>query len=121
MEEGEAMAFSIVQALIEWLPGEIGAPAHDAAPDPRPRKFATIERVGGESGVGIDRPVLAVQLWAPTAAEAEELALECRDALNLRAASIPRVHGAHASSPVSFPDPDSRSARYQITVRATTQ
>ena len=115
------MAFSIVQALIEWLPGEIGAPVHDAAPDPRPRKFATIERVGGESGVGIDRPVLAVQLWAPTAAEAEELALECRDALNLRAASIPRVHGAHASSPVSFPDPDSRSARYQITVRATTQ
>lgn len=115
------MAFSIVQALIEWLPGEIGAPAHDAAPDPRPRKFATIERVGGESGVGIDRPILAVQLWAPTAAEAEELALECRDALNLRAASIPRVHGAHASSPVSFPDPDSRSSRYQITVRATTQ
>lgn len=115
------MAFSIIQALIEWLPGEIGVPAHDAPPDPRPRRFATVERVGGESAVGIDRPVLAVQLWAPTNAEAEELALECRDALNLRAASIPCVHGVHAGSPVSFPDPDSRSARYQITVRATTQ
>ena len=115
------MAFSIIQALIEWLPGEIGVPAHDAPPDPRPRRFATVERVGGESAVGIDRPVLAVQLWAPSNAEAEELALECRDALNLRAASIPCVHGVHAGSPVSFPDPDSRSARYQSTVRATPQ
>ena len=111
------MAFSIIQALIEWLPGEIGVPAHDAPPDPRPRRFATVERVGGESAVGIDRPVLAVQLWAPSNAEAEELALECRDALNLRAASIPCVHGVHAGSPVSFPDPDSRSARYQITTQ----
>ena len=71
------MAFSIVSALVAWLPGEVGVPCYGKVPADRPESFCDVSRSGGSATVGIDRPVVAVRCWAGSPAEAEALALEC--------------------------------------------
>ena len=114
--------FSIEEALIGWLPGEIGVPCFAYRPEGAPARFATVERTGGGSTAGIDSPAVTVQLWAPTKGEAERLGLAARDALLYRATGIPGVWGCSINSgPYSFPDPDSRCQRYQIYANFTTE
>lgn len=115
------MAFDIEQALIEWLPGKVGVPCLAEVPAERPREFVTVERTSGEASLGVDRPNLAVQAWAMTAAEASELALRVRDALILDSWQINEVCRCTVSSIYRFPDPDSRMSRYQLDVSATTR
>lgn len=117
------MAFSIEEALVGWLPDALGVPSYTEVPDPRPEEFSTVERTGGTATVGIDSPTVAVQLWAGSKARAEELALDCRDMLLERAAGlIPQVRGVSITGgPYPFPDEDSRTHRYQISVALTTE
>lgn len=117
-----AVAFDVVAALVAWLPGVSGAPAFAEVPRERPEKFVTVERTGGGFSVGIDRPALAVQAWASSNAEAAELALAIRDALALRCArEVPQVCRCSVEGLYSFPDPDSRMSRYQLSVYMTTR
>lgn len=108
--------FDVEQALVEWLPGAVGAPCFADVPDPRPDSFLTVERTGGSASLGVDRPGVAVQAWAPTRAAASALALAARDALILRSTEIPEICRCSVDSVYNFPDPDSRSARYQLSV-----
>lgn len=114
-------AFDIEQALVEWLPDKLGVPCSAEVPDPRPDAFVTVERTGGGSSLGVDRPFLAVQAWGASAAEASELALSARDALVLDSWEIPEVCRCTVSGVYRFPDPDSRQARYQLDVEAVTR
>lgn len=64
--------------LIAWLNENSRAPAYAEVPPEgsRPAEFLTVERTGGPRGVGVDRPMMAVQCWAKTRAEAAALAEE---------------------------------------------
>lgn len=115
------MAFDIEQALIDWLPGKIGCECLAEAPDPRPERFVTVERTGGEASLGVDRPMLAVQAWGKSSEDASALALAARDALVGDFWELPEVCRCSVSSIYRFPDPDSRQARYQLDVEAVTR
>lgn len=113
------MAFDIEQALIEWLPGELGVPCYAEEPADMPESFATIERTGGATSLGVDRPLIALQLWAPSRAEASALAALARTALVMRSWKVPHICRCAVSSSYNFPDPDSRRARYQLDLELT--
>lgn len=92
------MPFSIIAALVAWLPDQVGVPCYAQVPETRPASFCDISRTGGGAGIGIDRPVVAVRCWAGTAYDAEQLALKVRDAVSLRAGEVPGVWGASVNS-----------------------
>lgn len=115
------MAFDVEQALVEWLPGKTGAPCYAEAPEERPGLFTTVERTGGETSVGVDRPKLAVQAWGDSRAEASALAARLRESLTLDSWELPEVCRCLVTSTYSFPDPDSRMARYQLDVEMVTR
>ena len=92
------MPFSIIAALVAWLPEQVGVPCYAQVPETRPASFCDISRTGGGAGIGIDRPVVAVRCWAGTAYDAEQLALKVRDAVSLRAGEVPGVWGASVNS-----------------------
>lgn len=108
--------FDVEAALVAWLPGAVGVPCFADVPDPRPETFLTVERTGGSSSLGVDRPGVAVQAWAPTRERAANLALTARDALILRSIEVPQICRCSVDSVYNFPDPDSRGARYQLSV-----
>lgn len=113
--------FDIEQALIEWLPGKLGVPCFDDPPDDKPAEFVTVERTGGETSLGVDRPLVAVQAWAGTRANASALAASARAALVNDSWEIAEVCRCAVSSTYNFPDPDSRKARYQLDVEMVTR
>lgn len=113
--------FDVEQALIEWIPGRVGAPCYAEPPETRPAAFVTVERTGGGSSLGVDRPSVAVQAWGATRAEASALAASLREALVLDSWQIPEVCRCSVASSYSFPDPDSRMARYQLDVEMVTR
>lgn len=114
------MAFDVVAALVAWIPAAVGVPAFAEVPEKRPGEFVTVERTGGGFSLGIDRPALAVQAWGQSNAGAADLALRLRDAIALRCArEVPQVCRATVEGLYSFPDPDSRQSRYQLSVYMT--
>lgn len=113
--------FSIEEALISWLPDATGLPAYAEVPSQRPQEFLTVERVGGPTETGIDRPAVAIQVWAASRARAEEIALDCRQMMAERAAEcIPQIRSVSCSATHPFPDPDSRAERYQLSLSLVT-
>lgn len=61
--------------LISWgnSTGLLDAPFSVNVPTDRPERFFTVERTGGGSSFYQDRPLLAVQAWAPSRADASRL------------------------------------------------
>lgn len=111
------MSYSPEAAFVEWLE----ARGYDAAQymrDDAAGVFVTVERTGGGVYDYVDRPEFALQVWAPTSAQALQAATDLRTALLITAPP----HGFSAleidSGPYPFPDPDSRRARYQIAITA---
>lgn len=111
------MAFDSVEALIGWLPGKLGVPVYAEVPKSRPDSFITIERTGGATEIGADRPALAVQTWGATNALAAELAYQVRDELVLRCAhEIAQICSCTVEGLYNYPDPDTSQSRYQLSV-----
>lgn len=106
------MPYDIEASIVAWIAANTGWDAATEVPNPRPERFVSIERTGGGvTGIVLDNPTVAIQCWAPTRAEAAEMAYSIRDMLpsfkyeaNVRAVLI--------NSIASFPAPD--SPRYQI-------
>lgn len=90
----------------------LGVWAGAEVPEPRPKTFITVERTGGGAQDRLDHPELAVQSWAQTNLEAHELARRA-DALMLDLPLATEVMGVTRTTLTDWPDPDSRSARYQ--------
>ena len=82
-------------------------------------QLVTIERTGGRADHLIDYGVYAVQAWADNHADAYQLASDVRDALIAAPASVAALADVQVTSMYNFPDPDSRQARYQLTVTAS--
>jgi hypothetical protein len=105
--------------LIAYLTSAgLRVPISGQVPAQRPPRFITVERVGGERTHLWDHPLLAVQVWAQTQADAVALADRVA-ALLMDWQMQPYVASADVQSVYAFPDPDSRVARFQITVSAT--
>lgn len=114
------MNYSIEQALIEWLESN-GFAAYAQVPKNRPTRFVTVERTGGGVEDLVDHPLVAVQTWAKTQAQAEEDAVDVRN-LALTAARPVGVNSMRVNSgPYKFYDEDSMMPRYQTLFDVTCQ
>jgi hypothetical protein len=110
---------SSTAALIAYLKRKFqGTSVSTRVPEPRPARFITVERTGGQRTHLWDSPMFAVQAWAGTEAEASALADEVAVAiLDWQREAIVAYSAVQAV--YAFPDPDSRVPRFQLTVSAT--
>lgn len=99
-----------------FIARKVGVRALTEVPSQRPDEFVTVEVTGGESGRFPTRVSLAVQAWAQTRARALEIAIECERAL-WDLDELENVFNPSAEYPYRFPDPDSRTPRYQLGAR----
>jgi len=111
---------NIEAVLIEWLSARLSIAAYADVPNERPRRFLTVERVGGggESPV-VDRPRVAVQCWAESRALAADLAMQVSGQV-MYMTGIPRVAKATRGSVVNFPDLIGGNPRYQVVLDLVT-
>lgn len=114
-------AFSIIAALVSWLPGKTGVPCYGQVPETRPASFTDVSRTGGGVDNFIDRPVVAVRCWAQSPYEAEALALKVRDAVLTGIGEIPQVHGASVNSGPYDSTESSRQPSMQVVFDISTE
>jgi len=108
-----ANVYSIEEAVRNWLVG-MGYNAYVRVPKNRPQRFVTVERTGGGVENMVDYPLVAVQTWAQTQAEAEEDAAAIR--MVALVGNLPEgVHSMRVNAgPYKFYDEDSMQPRYQV-------
>lgn len=104
----------IEASVVKFLGERIDCHVSTEVPNPRPEKLITIERTGGSSYLGLDRPTLAVQCWAKTRSQAASLAYEVRDLLD-DLDELESVSSVSINSLYNFPT-DKNEQRYQIVV-----
>ena len=112
--------YSITEAVINWLSdGGFTASARPNAESVPP--FVTVERTGGYVADLLDHPMVAVQTWGATEAEAEEMALSVRNAalLGARPEGVSRID--INAGPYPFYDEETRYPRYQLVLDITCQ
>lgn len=114
--------------LIDWFvhgEGREGLPLAPASllgvhfstdvPENRPERLVTFERVGGAADRFTDNPQVAVQAWAGTRWEAEQLCNAVRVDLNMAFRYHPAVTNVEIGSMVNFPD-EFDNQRFQVLV-----
>lgn len=108
-----ANVYSIEEAVRNWLV-DMGYDAYVRVPKNRPQRFVTVERTGGGVENMVDYPLVAVQTWAQTQAEAEEDASAIR--MVALVGNLPEgVHSMRVNSgPYKFYDEESMMPRYQV-------
>lgn len=115
------MAFSIIAALVAWLPDKVGVPCYGQVPETRPDSFVDVARTGGGTSDFIDRPVVAFRCWAQTPYQAEALALSVRDSVLTSIGEIAQVHGASVNSGPYDSTESSRQPSMQIVFDISTE
>ena len=99
--------------LVAYLSNVLNCQVVADVPKPRPARFVSIERTGGgSSDVVIDRPIVAIQCWASTRAEALNLAQEVVSAMDVVAAQ-PWCYKASKNSEYNYPG-EGGEPRYQL-------
>lgn len=107
--------------LVQAFNAQPGIPeAFMDVPNPRPPKFLTVERVGGDQADVRDRPIVSVQVWDESRWKASETALIIADFLRGLALIHPNVARVTVESVYNNPDPDSEQPRYQVNTSMTT-
>lgn len=112
--------YSVTEHLIKWL-ADKGYKASTYPSDKDRPPFVTVDRTGGRVRDLVDHPVVAIQTWAKTEAEAEEMAINIRDSLLLEERPYGVSFVAVNSGPYPFWDQSTRCPRYQIVLDITTQ
>lgn len=125
----DAVALSIawLSQELPQVPDQSPVPVTRLVPDPRPPSFVTVRLLGGEgrdgSNVPLDRPQVAVEAWAPTAAQAHDLAQNARAVMH---AARGVVHSGtqvyrveELGGPVDLPDPLSNQPRVTFSLLLT--
>lgn len=110
--------YSVTEAFVSWLT-DAGYSASTYPHKDSTGCFVTVERTGGGTADMIDHPMIAVQTWAPTEAEAEAMATAIRNALMLssRPSGITRIDVN--SGPYPFWDDYTGCPRYQTVYECT--
>jgi hypothetical protein len=123
----EAVVFPVIESLVvAYLKTHISEPVAASVPSPRPATFVKVERVGGPRRDRVtDEPMVVVQCWAPSKAEAANLgarvqayvyALEQTSTPHGYVRAVREVAGLQ-----SFPDPVSGTPCYQFTAQLQTK
>ena len=112
------MAYSVVAELIQWL-GEQWYVESSIVPEDAPDSFVTVERTGGYVEDMLDHPTIAVQCWAGSDADAEDMALELRNRLLTEQPPLGVASIRIESGPYRFYDETTRSPRYQLVLDVT--
>lgn len=107
----------------DWLSadsGLVGWPVSMSIPPERPERFITVERLGGASDRFLDRPLIAVQVWASSRWEACDAAVRLVRPRLLDIIQRPEVGSVSIESLVDFQElTPPYQARYQVTVQIT--
>jgi len=105
--------------IVQWFNSlDLGLKAYADIPTDYPEEFVLIERIGGQrDNVTIDRPRIAVQLWAGSNERAAELAYQV-DKLVIGLAQDNRISKVSRIALYSYSASDSGHARYQIELDA---
>ncbi len=116
------MVYSVTAELVSWLEDrfyEVWTIVPDDADDDLPARFVTVERTGGYVEDMLDHPTIAVQCWAATDADAEDMALELRNRLLTDLPPLGVSSIRIESGPYRFYDETTRCPRYQLTLDVT--
>jgi hypothetical protein len=98
----------------------INVKAYADIPNSRPKEFISLERVSGDNySIILDRPTLAVQVWADTRAKASNLAYKVNDILQ-SLINLQGIQKVKTNSIYNFPDETGKTARYQIVLDLVT-
>lgn len=108
---------NVEQTIIQAL-NSAGFDAYADAPNPAPPSFVTVERTGGGTYDKVDSAQLAVQAWADGRKAAADMADELARALESLSGTL-GLGRVRVQSLYNWPDPQTRRARYQLTVEAT--
>lgn len=96
-----------------------GTEVHSKVPDPRPKRLILIRRVGGTSPrLGIDHPLVDVQVWHESDTEADDLTQLVRGWLRQARGTGPIRGVSENAGPVAIPDEDGTD-RYLLTYDVT--
>ena len=106
-------SYDVKAHIIGYLTANTSVKAYGQVPATRPQRFITVELTGESSDIWRDSPTLAVQCWAGSDSEAAALSLEVKAAMQ-DFQYEGHIRKVSQNSRYSFPDPDSRQARYQI-------
>jgi len=109
--------YSVTEEFVKWLAGLNYAAS--TYPPASGSQFVTVERTGGYVADLVDHPTIAIQTWAQTEAEAEQMALAIRNEalLSTVPAGVNRI-GVNAG-PYPFWDEETRLPRYQLVLDVT--
>ena len=108
-------------ALIALLRAVLGVHVSTRIPNPRPDRHVKVTRAGGNrANLVQERPLLIIECWGPDSVAAFDLAADAWSALDAANGTV--VNGIaldfptnSLASPISMPDPDTSSPRYQFT------
>ena len=114
--QGDKM--DIEAKLINWININMDYPAYSEVPAKRPKRFFTVERVGGSRSQFVDSATIAVQCWADTRAGACELAYCFDDRIDLLQYED-FIYKVSRNSLANFSAPDSE--RYQVLIDIKTK
>lgn len=109
--------YSVTEEFVKWINGL--SYTASTYPPASGDKFVTVERTGGYVADLVDHPTIAIQTWAQTETDAEEMALEIRNEALLSTVPFGVNHIAVNSGPYPFWDEDTRLPRYQLVLDVT--
>lgn len=109
--------YSVTEEFVRWLNGlDYAASTYPPASGD---SFVTVERTGGYVADLVDHPTVAIQTWAQTEADAEEMALEIRNEALLYSVPDGVHHIGVNAGPYPFWDESTRLPRYQLVLDVT--
>jgi len=102
--------------IIQWLNSlDLGCRAYADVPPEYPEEFVQVIRIGGQrDSVAIDRPRIALQLWAGSNERAAELAYQLDELVITGLRQDSRISKVSRTALYSYSGSDSGHARYQI-------
>ena len=115
------MSLNLEKTVKDWIdtdPNGDGLTAYLEVPADRPKRFVTIERVGGSENEYSSHPILAIQVWAETRWQAAQLATGTLLPRLLDLDLLDPIAAVGVESVIDFPDPGPPpQPRYQITIQ----
>ena len=115
------MSLNLEKTVKDWIdtdPNGDGLTAYLEVPADRPKRFVTIERVGGSENEYSSHPILAIQVWAETRWQAAQLATGTLLPRLLDLDLLDPIAAVGVESVIDLPDPGPPpQPRYQITIQ----
>lgn len=108
----------IERVVAKRIMDETGIKTVLEVPATRPDEFVSVEMTGGTNGRFMQTAILAIQTWATTRRRAAEMAVAVQHAV-FNLTDEQNIFKATPGGAYRYPDPDSKSERYQINVDLT--